>query len=65
MQGKPTGVATRIFTYLRTSMTEKRLSNWVFQHAHKQLVDETDLVSIAKTFASLNNERMRYFGTFI
>ena len=56
----------RIFTCLRScsSMTEKRLNKCVLLHVHKDLVDEMDLVPIAKRFASLNSERMCYFGSF-
>jgi len=39
-------------------MIEKRLNNCVLLHVHKDLVDEINLVPIAKSFASLNSERI-------
>lgn len=54
----------RLLTYLRSSMTEKRLNNCALLHIHKDLVDSIDLVAIAKGFTSLNDERRHYFGSF-
>ena len=54
----------RLLTYLRSSMTEKRLNNCALLHIHKDLTDSLDLVAVAKTFLSLNDERMHYFGSF-
>ena len=54
----------RVFTNLRSTMTEKRLNNCVLFHVHKDIVDELDLVPIARSFVSLNEERIRHFGSF-
>jgi len=52
----------RLLTYLRSTMTEQRLNNCMMLHVHKDIVDSMDLTAIAADFASLNEERMRYFG---
>lgn len=54
----------RLFTYLRSSMTEKRLNNCLLLHVHKDLTDSIDLTLIAKEFIDCNDERKRYFGNF-
>ena len=43
----------RLFTYLRSSMTEKRLNNCLLLHVHKELTDSLDLVAVASEFVSL------------
>ena len=45
-------------------MSEKRLNNCVLLHVHKELLDELDLVEIAKEFTLANDERTKYFGSF-
>ena len=54
----------RVLTYLWATMTEKRLNNCLVLHVHKCITDECDLVKIAKEFVMVNDERMKYFGTF-
>ena len=54
----------RLFTYLRSSMTEKRLNNYLLLHVHKELTDSLDLVAVASEFASLYDERKKFFGNF-
>ena len=56
----------RVFTYYGSTMTEKRLNNCVLLHIHKHIVDELDLhvVSIARSFVTLNEERIRHCGAF-
>ena len=39
-------VLKRILTYLRSTMTEKRLNNCMFLHVHKDLTDEIDNVMV-------------------
>ena len=41
----------RLLTYLRSTMTEKRLNNCVL-HVHKDLTDQLDITVIAKEFFS-------------
>ena len=54
----------RLVTYLRSTMTEKRLNNCLLLHMHKQLTDQLDLTNIAVEFISANSERTRHFGSF-
>jgi len=53
-----------VFTYLRSSMTEKRLNNCLLMHVHKDLLDKYDVVEVAKEFISVKEEHRKYFGTF-
>ena len=55
----------RVLTYMRSTMTEKRLNNCLMLHIHKDLTDELDINNIASTFVSANNERLKYFGSFV
>lgn len=54
----------RLLTYLRSTMTEKRLNNCLLLHVHKDLTDELCLTEVAKEFVSVNVERSRYFGSY-
>ena len=54
----------RLFTYLRSSMTERRLNNCLLLHVHKDITDSLDLISIASEFVCANDERKKYFGHF-
>ena len=54
----------RLLTYLRSSMTEKRLNHCLLLHIHKELTDSMDLVVVAKEFIDLYDERKKYFGHF-
>ncbi len=53
-----------INTYLRSSMTEKRLNNCLLLNAHKELTENLDLILIAEEFVEKLDERKRYFGNF-
>ena len=54
----------RLFTYLRSTMTEKRLNNCLMLHVHKEFTDSLDLISVAKIFVSAYDERKKYFGNY-
>ena len=54
----------RVLTYLRSTMTQKRLNNCMLLHIHKDLTDSLNLLDIATTFITAKDERLRYFGTF-
>ena len=54
----------RLLTYLRSKMTEKRLNNCLLLHIHKDFTDVLDLLSVAKEFISVTDERQKYFGRF-
>ena len=57
-------VLKRIKNYLRSTMTQQRTNNTFICHALKQRTDDLDLVEMAKTFVSVNEERARQFGHF-
>ena len=54
----------RLLTYLRSSMTERRLNHCLLLHIHKDLTDSLDLISVAKEFVGMHDERKKYFGNF-
>ena len=54
----------QLLTYLRSTMTEKRLNNCFLLHVHKDITDAIDLVEVAKDFIAHNDECRAYFGTF-
>lgn len=53
-----------VLTYLRSSMSEKRLNNCVLTHVHKHLLDKVDVVEVAKEFVLVNDDRIKHFGLF-
>ena len=54
----------RLFTYLRSSMSENRLNQCFLLHFHKELTETLNVEEIAREFIATNDERMRYFGKF-
>ena len=54
-----------LYTYDRSTMTEKRLNNCLLLNIHKDITDSLDLVSIAQEFVSKYDERKKYFGNFV
>ena len=58
------GFFRRLKTYLRSTMTQKRLNNLLILHTHKDRVDNVNLTEIAEAFISLNEHRQEYFGAF-
>ena len=54
----------RLKSYLRSTMTQKRLNHVVMSHVHKDQTDELDLNDIAKKFVSCNERRLSFFGSF-
>ena len=55
----------RLLTYLRSTMTEKRLNNCLLLHVHKSYTDALDLTLIAKEFIHMQDEHVKYFGNFV
>ena len=55
----------RVFMYLRSSMTEKRLNNCLLLQVHKDLLDTCDVGEVAKEIISAKEECRKYFGTFL
>ena len=54
----------RLYTYLRSSVTQTRLNNCLLLHIHKDYTDNLDLLSIAKEFVKRYDERVKHFGQF-
>ena len=52
----------RLKSYLRSTMTQKRLNHVVLLNTHKEQLDEICIHDIAKEFASRNERRIDYFG---
>ena len=51
-------------SYLRSTMTQKRLNDLMILYVHKNLTDSLDLVQVANEFVSGSEHRMTVFGTF-
>ena len=54
----------RLKSYLRSTMTQKRLNHLVILHSYQQRTDKLDLLNIAVDFSSRNNRRQLFFGNF-
>ena len=54
----------RLKSYLRSTMSQKRLNHLVLLHVHKSLTDAIDLQSIAVEFINRNDRRLGFFGHF-
>ena len=52
----------RLKTYLRSSMSQKRLNHVVLLNTHKELVDKICIHNIAREFVSRNERRIDFFG---
>lgn len=55
----------RLLTYLRATMTEKRLNNCLMLHVHKDVTDSLNITAIAEEFVSTNDDRKKHFGSFV
>ena len=55
----------RLKTYLRSSMSRRRLNNIMVLHVHSALTDQLDFISVANNFVQGSEHRTRLFGTFI
>lgn len=54
----------RLYTYLRSSMTQSRLNHCLTLHQHKDYTDNLNLIAVAKEFVERHDERIKYFGHF-
>ena len=52
----------RLKTFLRSTMTQKRLNNIAVCHIHKERLDDVSMSDVAKDFISLNQRRSYTFG---
>ena len=51
----------RLYTYLRTNMSQNGLNNMMVLHAHKE---KTDVLKLAHEFAFGSKHRLKQFGKF-
>ena len=54
----------QIKTYLRNTMGQEKMNHAVTCYVHSDRTDALDLFEAAKEFASANDRRVKYFGTF-
>ena len=57
-------VLRRLKTWLRNTMTQERMNNLLLLHVHKTITDALDLREIAEKFATVNEQRQNFFGSF-
>ena len=49
-------------TWLRSTMTQKRLNGVILAHVHHALIDKIDLSKVADSFVQNNDSRVAIFG---
>ena len=54
----------RVKTYLRSTMTQRRLNNTMVLHVHKEETDQLSLVDVANDLTQWSDHRKNYFGRF-
>ena len=54
----------RLYTYLRTNMSQNRLNNMMVLHVHKEKTDALKLVNVANEFVFGCKHRLKQFGKF-
>ncbi|XP_062511818.1 zinc finger MYM-type protein 1-like [Corticium candelabrum] len=54
----------RVKTYLRSTITQKRLNNCLLVHMYKEIADNVNLSDVAKSFVQLDDSRRKHFGSF-
>ena len=54
----------RLYTYLRTNMSQNRLNNMIVLHVHKEKTDALKLVNVANKFVFGSEHRLKQFGKF-
>ena len=54
----------RLKTYLRSTMNQNRLNNYLLLHCHKSITDTLYTVDISKKFVRANEQRKRHFEKY-
>ena len=54
----------RLYTYVRTNMSQNRLNNTMVLHVHKEKLDGLSMVDVANYFVEGSEHRMGIFGKF-
>ena len=57
-------VLRRLKSYLRTTMTQERLNNVILLKIYQSELDDLDIHGIAEKFATCNESRRAFFGSF-
>ena len=52
----------RLYTYLRTNMSQNRLNNMMVLHVHKEKTDALKLVKVANEFVFGSEDQLKRFG---
>ena len=51
-------------TYLRATVSQKRLNHVMVTHIHKHRTSSLDIMDMAHQFTQVNSRHREYFGTF-
>ena len=62
--GRSFSVMRRVKSFLRSSMTPKRLNNLMVLHSYKDETDKLNLVDVANEFVKTHESRLSTFGCF-
>ena len=54
----------RLYTYLRTNMSQNRLNNMMVLHVHKEKTDALKLVNVANEFVFGSEHQLKQFRKF-
>ena len=54
----------RLYTYLRTNMSQNRLDNMMVRHVHKEKTDALKLENTGNEFVFGSIHRLKQFGKF-
>ena len=52
----------RLYTYLRTNISQNRLNNIMVLHVHKEKTDALKMVNVANQFVFVSEHRLKQFG---
>ena len=54
----------RLKTYLRSTIRQDRLNAMIMATAHVDLLDNIDVLSVARNFTEVNDARRKMYGSF-
>ena len=54
----------RLKSYLRSSMSQRRLNNLMVLHIYKEKTDQLDLIDVGNNFVANHQHRLTVFGKF-
>ena len=59
------GALRRVISYLRSTMTQRRLNNIMVLHVHKDQTDQLSLIKVGKEFLQWSDHRRHLFGKIL